>query len=245
MGKTLIQCSMFSHLEKKIYSAEEASEIALKCQREGAVMVHAHMYKLGSTEEFMRMVEMIEMAGGPLINLSVSDFEIYSSWKGRKSQLIKSAAMHGGDCKVFEQHISQPYENVIRELEQYFNADIIPEISIFNREGAVNCAKLNQMYPKMFYTGIYLNYPGELEATEANILWLNDVLKDCRFNSFGIYNNKNDDIVKYIIKHGGQIRCGMEDSIYCGSRNASDSIEIIRHMASLVKACGYQVGDSI
>lgn len=245
MRKTIIQCSMFSHLEKKIYSAEEASEIALQCQKEGAVMVHAHMYKLGSIEEFMRMIELIEMADGPLINLSVSDFETYNSWKGRKSYLIKSAAIHGGNCTVFGRQIVQPFEKIIRELEQYFNADIIPEISIFNKEGAENCAKLNQLFPKMFFTGIYLNYPNELEATEDNILWFNDVLKDCRFNSFGIYNNKTDDIVKYIINQGGQIRCGMEDSIYCGSREASNSIEITRHMAGLVKASGYEVGDSI
>lgn len=227
------------------YTVEEASTVALQCQKAGATMVHIHMYKLGSIMEFMRMAELLEQNDGPFINLSVSDFHAYNSWEGKRTPIIKSAALHASDCIEFSNHISQSYEKLIREMEQYLNVGFIPEICIFNKEGAENCAKLNQIFPKMFYTCTYLDYPEGLEATETNIMWMNNVLKDCRFNSFAIYNNKNDNIVKYIIKHEGHIRAGMEDSIYCGNRKVTNSIEIISHMARLVEESGYEVGDSI
>lgn len=52
-------------------------------------------------------------------------------------------------------------------------------------------------------------------------------VKRLSFSSFAIYNNQNDDIVKYIIKHNGHIRAGMEDSIYCGNRKAADNKHFI------------------
>ena len=238
--KVILQGSLLSHLDHKVYSAAEIVSLALRCQKEGACMVHVHLYKLGGIRQFLEMARRLEALNGPMLNISVSDFKALTDPKAERPHNIVSAAMHGGSCTVFGTPIQQSYEQAEAEMAQYLETGMVPEVSIFNWEGVNNCVKLNQKYGRRFFVGAYLGYPGGMEATKQNILQVADRLKECWFCSFVLYNNQNDELYRYILHCGGHLRSGMEDNLYCGDRLADDCPAHMRHLSAIIRACGME-----
>ena len=239
-NQVILQGSLLSHLDRKIYSVEEIVQLAIKCRKKGACMVHLHAYKVGGVQPFLEMARALELLNGPMLNISVSDYQNLISRGQELPRNIVSAAMHGGDCTVFGTIIQNSYAQVEADAERYLNAGIFPEVSIFNRRGVENCIRLNQKYHKQFFVGVYLGYPGEAEATKRNILEISERLKDCLFYQFILYNNQDDELYRYILECGGHLRSGMEDNLYCGARLAKDCVDHMEHLSGIIRAYGME-----
>lgn len=242
MKNTFLQISLLSHESNEIYPAEKVAKLAMECGVEGAQMIHVHIYKLGSIEEFMKMIYILEENQGPFINLSVSDFEKYVRWTGKKSPIVKSAAIHGYNCRVFGNKIEQTYELLEQGIRRYISEGILPEVSIFNKEGAEICAKLNRVFPNQFFVGVYLDYPDELEATPENIEWIAKKLGCCKFVCYAVYYKLTEEHVNVILKNGGHLRCGLEDGEMYFGKKLEDVVDITRIVAKKIVKYGNKVG---
>ncbi len=236
----VLQTSLFSHTDGVMYSVDEAVRLALDCQAAGASVLHVHAHKLGGPVPFLEMARALEHAGGPLLNIAVSDYKLLTEGEEELPKNIAVAAMHGGNCRVFGTDIHCAYESCERDMEEYLRRGFLPEVCIFNLEGAKNCSRLLQTFGKRFFVGAYLGYPEELSATRESIEAVLCLTRGCLFTSFVLYNNQNDDLFREILALGGHLRSGMEDSIYCGTQRATDSRDHTRHLAAVIREAGME-----
>lgn len=230
----MLQCSLFSHFDTSVYTADQVLELALKCKKKGVSAIHVHISKLGTVDEFLRLAKLLDKNDGPFMNISVNDAKAIM---GRNLQNIKSivcSAMQGSNANVFGNIISQSLNHAVGEMSEILARGLIPEVSIFNFEGVRNCLELQRLFPSKFYVGVYLGYPGELPATQDTIRKIQLDLDECAFVSFTLYNNQCDSLTRSIIDHGGNIRIGLEDSVYCGSKKTDNVLEMIDHTTEIV-----------
>lgn len=217
MSKKNIIISLYSHFDTNIYSAEETTELAMKCKAEGAEMIHLHIDKLGGTEEFARFLKKLEEMDGPMVNLSVSDYQRYVDYDDHISSRVRVAAIIGADCVVFGNKISKSFEELLAGVNEYIQKGLFPEVSVFNMEGVENCIRLNKIFPKQFFAGVYMGYPEQMAASVENIKEVADKLRECSFVSYTVFDNLTRAQIEAIVAENGYIRGGMEDQNFiCG-----------------------------
>ena len=236
--KRIIEAALYSHNDKTIYTPEDAAQKALMCQKEGAAFVHVHIYKVGGIEKFYKLADLLYENNGPKIVVSASDYNALFNENDKEVPAIGMAALDGGECIVFENHISPTYEEVVNLLGEYISKGIIPEVSIFNINGAENCVKLNELYPDKFMVGLYLNYPKEMEPTEDNLNRIIDILKNIKFKMVAILDNDDDEKVKKFLKEGFHVRCGEEDTYKTVSIG---TVEEVKAMSKIIEDCGFEI----
>ena len=239
MNKDLIlQCSLFSHFDNNMYFPEYVLEKALMCKRVGVSVIHVHLNKFKTIDDFLKLAHLLEVNDGPLLNISANDVitAIECAASGYKS--IACAAMQGGSATIFGNTINQTIQKANEEIERLLQNGIIPEISVFNFESIGNCIELYNKYGKQFYVGVYMGYPGGMVASISNVESIMDSLNMIPVISFTIYNNQDDELIKHIVEIGGHLRSGLEDSLYCGNCVAIDSIDIMMHYNRIIAESG-------
>lgn len=233
-NELLLQCSLFSHFDNNVYSAEYVLEKALMCKRAGVSAIHVHLNKFNSMDEFLRLAYLLEVYNGPLLNISANDVMTTIQYGANGYKSIGFAAIQGGTATVFGNKINQTMQKASEEIEMLLQNGIIPEISVFNFESVENCINLYNRFGNQFYVGIYMGYPGGMDSSMLNVERVMDLLEKIPVVSFTIYNNQNDDLIRYILERGGHLRSGLEDSMYCGSALAMDSIDIMNHINRII-----------
>ena len=233
-NELLLQCSLFSHFDNNVYSAEYVLEKALICKRVGVSAIHVHLNKFNSIDEFLRLAYLLDVCDGPLLNISANDVMTAIQYGANDYKAIGFAAIQGGTATVFGNRINQTMQKASKEIEMLLQNGIIPEVSVFNFESVENCINLYDKFGKQFYVGIYMGYPGGMDSSALNVGKVMDLLEKIPVVSFTIYNNQNDNLVRYILERGGHLRSGLEDSMYCGSVLAKDSIDIMNHINRII-----------
>lgn len=232
--QVFIQCSLFSHFDTKIYTPQEVLDLAMSCKEKGASIIHVHIDKFENYTAFIDFAKMLEKKDFLMLTLGAKDVLNIEESDLKEIQSFGCASVQGGNANIFGQDIMQSYEKLCKELVWLTSNDIIPEVCVFNFKSIDNCEKLLNQYACKFYVGIYMGYPGGMEATIANVDTVMNRLKDIPLVFFTIYNNQDDEIVKHILRAGGHIRSGLEDTIYCGSNVATSTEEIVSHIRKLV-----------
>ena len=146
MKKLFLQCSLLSFFDKKQYSSEEIFNMAMLCQKAGASVVHVHINKLGSLDEFMQMARSLEAQNGPALNLSISDYKEVISLKGEIPSSIKFAAMQGANCCVFGNTVIQSLDEAKTQMKEYLENAFIPEVIVFNWYGVKTVSYTHLIY---------------------------------------------------------------------------------------------------
>lgn len=231
----MLQCSLFSHFDTNVYTADQVLALSLRCKEMGASAIHVHINKLGTVEEFLRLAKLLDRYNGPFLNISANDANAIMGRNVRNLQSIVCSAMQGGNANVFDNIISQSLEQAISAMAEIIERGLIPEVCVFNYESVRNCQELQKLFPSKFLVGVYLGYPGELPATQDTIKNILQQLKACAFVSFTLYNNQCDFLTRSIIDGGGNIRIGLEDSVYCGTKIADSIFEMIDYTTNIVK----------
>lgn len=244
MDGLVLQCAMLSHLEEKVYSVDELYDMVLECSKYGASCIHIHIDKVGGIENFYRLARMLEANDDIVLNIGVSDYSKIEEKLDTKPNNIKIVSVHICDTMVFGKKMIQTYENAVLEINKCISNNFFVELNVFNWKGVLCAKKLNELFPGKFYVGVYLGYPDELEASEENISRIIKELQECSFVSFAIYNNEDDELIKYIYKNGAHLRCGLEDSIYCNGKEAASSVEMVKHYSKMACDMGRELAKS-
>lgn len=234
----ILQCSLFAHFDDNVYSPEYVLEKALMCKQVGVSAIHVHLSKFKTIDDFFRFAQLLEDSNGPLITLSANDVETAIKYDASDYKSIAIASVQGGSATVFGTHIYQTMKKTSEEIEKLLQNGIIPEVSVFNFESIKNCISLYNKFNRKFYVGVYMGYPGGMDASKINIEKVMELLKKIPMISFTIYNNQNDELIKFIVERGGHLRSGLEDTMYCGNVAAVDSIEIMKYLNRLIEASG-------
>lgn len=234
----ILQCSLFSHFDDNVYSPEYVLEKALMCKQVGVSAIHVHLSKFKSIDDFFRFAQLLEESNGPLLTLSANDVETAIKYGASGYKSIALASVQGGSATVFGNRIYQTMQKASEGIERLLLNGIIPEISVFNFESVENCISLYAKFNKKFYVGVYMGYPGGMDASKLNVEKVMELLKKIPVISFTIYNNQNDELIKFIVERGGHLRSGLEDTMYCGNIAAVDSIEIMKYINHLVESSG-------
>lgn len=234
----ILQCSLFSHFDDKKYKPEVVFDLARECRRNGASIIHVHIDKFETYNEFIMFVKILDQIDAPMLSLGAKDV---LSIKQSDLNNIRSwgcAAVQGGDATIFGNIIVQPYKKLYKEVSMLRSYDIIPEVSIFNFEAANNCNRLQIDIGHAFYVGVYMGYPGGIEATKNNVNKIMHKLSSIPVIFFTVFNNQDDDLLRYIIRVGGHIRSGLEDTIYCGKNVAENTEDVISYIGKIVREEG-------
>jgi len=239
-NKIVIIASIYSHLDKNIYTKDEIAEEVCKCVEAGASIVHFHINKINNgIEELEDVLKLINQNCDTIVDFSISDYEkvVKKCPEYLKNHTI-FAAMHADSSEVFGTVFTQSEEEAVDIVRDYLKYQIIPEICIFSKEGLGIAERLTHTFSRKTYCCIYLDYPNCLQVSDEILEWACKRLNKDSFVGMAVYNNKSYDTIRKMVKLGGHIRVGLEDSIYDGDKMAVDNVSIIKQVAQIIKEEG-------
>lgn len=239
-NKKIIMASIYSHFDKNIYTKEEITEEICKCAEAGASIVHFHIHKLNNGIEGLEdLLKLIDKNCNMIVDFSVSDYEkvVKKCPEYLKTHTVFSA-MHADSSEVFGNVYTQTEEEAIGIVREYLKHYITPEICIFSKEGIEIAERLTHTFPKKTCCWMYLDYPNCLPVSDEILELACNRLNQESFVGMAVYNNKSYETIRRMIKLGGHVRVGLEDSIYDGDEIAVNNISAIKKVAEIMKEEG-------
>ena len=237
--------------------ADIAEEVA-ECAKAGASQVHLHVRLENGeithlTDAYSRTLDMIRAKSDILIQGSTGGFEKDLNLDERCSAIdddrTQVASLNMGSLNFGEDLIFQnPEVNIKYWAKRFDSRGIVPELEIFDA-GMICTVKRfieKDIFKPPFNCNFAMGYYTGIQPSVENIIHMRNTLPaGC---NFGITHNAMTDFsmaAASIALGAIKARVGFEDSIYYapGKKAQSNSV-LVKKMAQLIEAMGYEVMNS-
>lgn len=251
MNNTIIEVAPVSFLNHKNnpLTPEEIADEVYRCYKEGATIFHLHVRdEMGKeckeAEGFLKTIRLIREKCDILININATNFQMLSSYFDEYPEM-KICPLHLGSLTLFNFALPFTWDQIVHNAKNNSEYDLVQEMCIFDLANIHNAKKIikdgNVKNPYL-YT-FYLNYPGQLPASEKNITILSEEMGADDIWFYAECNRSNYDNIKTALRLGGNIRVGFEDSFYDDETQYPTNHLLVRKVAELSKQYNRGIAD--